>query len=373
MKRVRFLMVGGFLGAGKTTAMARLARHYARQGLNVGLVTNDQATGLVDTQNLRAQGFTVGEVAGACFCCKFNDLVATAQNLAEHQQPDIILAEPVGSCTDLAATVVEPLRALYGERYETGPLVVLLKPEHGRKILSGEEDAGFSPKAAYIFLKQLEEAEVIVINKIDKLTAVDVDDLRRLLKGRFPNQEAIAASAREGTGFDKLIAAIERSRPRRTSTPEVDYDVYAEGEAELGWLNCGVRVRARRPGGRFSLDTLVVQLVKRLAAALNAQGAEPAHLKVLAEADGAGAIANLVSSGSQVELSAASAADAAQAEMTVNARAAIDPAQLAELLRGQLAEFSEELDVRTEMHDLQHFRPGRPVPTHRMALSGDAS
>src|SRR5581483_4398312 len=105
MKRVRFVMLGGFLGAGKTTAMARLARHYVEQGLEVGLVTNDQALGLVDTQNLRAQGFDVGEVAGACFCCKFNDLVATAGQLSEDERPDVIIAEPVGSCTDLAATV----------------------------------------------------------------------------------------------------------------------------------------------------------------------------------------------------------------------------------------------------------------------------
>ncbi len=58
MPRVRFLMIGGFLGAGKTTAIARLARHYTDQGLNVGLVTNDQANDLVDTESLRAKGST---------------------------------------------------------------------------------------------------------------------------------------------------------------------------------------------------------------------------------------------------------------------------------------------------------------------------
>ena len=68
MKRVSFFMMGGFLGAGKTTALARLASHYGSEGKNVGLVTNDQAYDLVDTQSLRAQGFIVGEVPGACFC-----------------------------------------------------------------------------------------------------------------------------------------------------------------------------------------------------------------------------------------------------------------------------------------------------------------
>src|SRR5574337_237460 len=93
-RRVKFIMVGGFLGAGKTTTIARLARHYLERGLKVGLVTNDQAFGLVDTQSLRAQGFQVGEVTGACFCCKFNDLVETAARLAADERPDVIIAEP---------------------------------------------------------------------------------------------------------------------------------------------------------------------------------------------------------------------------------------------------------------------------------------
>src|SRR5215467_3162305 len=107
MKRLRFVMLGGFLGAGKTTAMTRLARFYVNRGQRVGLVTNDQAQDLVDTNSLRAQGFPVAEVAGACFCCRFDDLVAQVRQLEQKDRPDVILAEPVGSCTDLVATVVQ--------------------------------------------------------------------------------------------------------------------------------------------------------------------------------------------------------------------------------------------------------------------------
>src|SRR5438128_12354137 len=114
MKRLRFILIGGFLGAGKTTTMARLARFYRNRGQRVGLVTNDQAQDLVDTTSLRAQGFPVAEVAGACFCCRFDDLVGKVGDLEKDRRPDVIVAEPVGSCTDLVATVVQPLRDLYG-------------------------------------------------------------------------------------------------------------------------------------------------------------------------------------------------------------------------------------------------------------------
>src|SRR5579864_2277737 len=135
MKQLRFIMVGGFLGAGKTTTLARLARFYLDRGQKVGLVTNDQAADLVDTTSLRAQGFPVEEVAGACFCCRFDDLVGKVGRLEQAERPDVILAEPVGSCTDLVATVVQPLRDLYGERFEVAPYPVLFKPSHGLRIL----------------------------------------------------------------------------------------------------------------------------------------------------------------------------------------------------------------------------------------------
>jgi G3E family GTPase len=167
MKRIRFILVGGFLGAGKTTALARLARHYQQRGQRVGLVTNDQAQDLVDTLSLRTQGFAVEEVAGACFCCRFTDLIANVRRLEERGRPDVFLAEPVGSCTDLVATVVQPLRDLYGARFEVAPYPVLFKPSHGLSILRNEAGSGFSPKAAYIFRKQLEEADAIVLNRID--------------------------------------------------------------------------------------------------------------------------------------------------------------------------------------------------------------
>ena len=114
-KSVRLCVVGGFLGAGKTTALLRLARAYSKEGLRVGLITNDQAEGLVDTGSLRVRGFRVEEIAGACFCCKFDDLAQAAERIRVEDRPDVLLGEPVGSCTDLAATVVAPFRKLYGE------------------------------------------------------------------------------------------------------------------------------------------------------------------------------------------------------------------------------------------------------------------
>ena len=362
MKRIRFLMVGGFLGAGKTTTIALLARHYIDQGLNVGIVTNDQAYNLVDTQSLRSQGFRVGEVPGACFCCKFDDLVETANQLSAEQTPDLIIAEPVGSCTDLVATVVRPMQELFGDRFEIGPLIVLLKPEHGRKILSGATGGGFSPKAEYIFLKQIEEADYIVVNKADKLSTEQQKELLELVSQRF-DQPTILISAREKTGMDALVEAAGAKGFRRQKTMEVDYKIYAEGEAELGWYNCQLTATSSE---RFELDQLVLNLVKGLASDLNAGNAETAHLKVMGQTLTETAIANLVSSDSPAELSMASEIKTAKADLLVNARVAVDPDQLTALVAQQVIAISETMQIQLELAGVQSFRPAPPEPTHRL-------
>ena len=123
-----YIMVGGFLGAGKTTAMLRLAEHLTARGRRVGLITNDQSHGLVDTSIVTAKGYPVEEITGGCFCCRFNSLTDAAERLTRDARPDVFLAEPVGSCTDLRATVQYPLRRLYGDDYRVAPLSVLVDP-----------------------------------------------------------------------------------------------------------------------------------------------------------------------------------------------------------------------------------------------------
>ena len=362
MKPIRFLMVGGFLGAGKTTTIGKLAAHYVAAGKNVALVTNDQAYDLVDTHTLRAQGFQVGEVPGACFCCKFDDLIDTVGSMSDQQTPDIVIAEPVGSCTDLVATVIQPMRELFGDRFELGPLVVLLKPNHGKKILSETQGKGFSPKAEYIFLKQLEEADSIAVNKIDRLNDADQTELIELVRRRFPDVNCFGLSSKTGTGFEDLITAVEADPIKRNQMMEMDYATYAEGEAELGWLNCQITAAGEL---RFSLDDVVLKLVAQIGQRLSDAGHEVAHLKVLGQTLNDAAVANLVGSAVEAELSLASEIKPTQADLLVNARVAVDPDQLREIVLTVTQKLAKQLNIALTVGNIQSFRPSKPEPTHR--------
>lgn len=360
---VRFVLVGGFLGAGKTTTVARLAKHYQARGHRVGVVTNDQAHDLVDTNALRAQGLAVEEVPGACFCCRFDDLVARVGALEGSRRPDVILAEPVGSCTDLVATVVQPLKDLYAGRFEVAPYAVLFKPGHGLRILQNRPAGGFSPKAAYIFTKQLEEADAIVINRADELTATEADELEALVRARFPGAPVLRASAATGAGFDALTELLDRTGPFGRKILNIDYDIYAAGEAELGWLNAAARLTAPAP---FDLDAVLFAILRELADECRTAGGEVAHLKLIGTDDaGAFAVGNVVSNDTAPKLSLPSGLRPVAADLIVNARVAMDPAVLEAEVRRVVAARCAAAGVAVEFRASQSLRPGRPVPTHR--------
>jgi len=114
---------------------------------------------------------------------------------------------------------------------------------------------------------------------------------------------------------------------------DVDYDIYAEGEAELGWLNGQVSIEAAE---EFDLDQLLIDLVHRLQVRLQSAEAEVAHLKVIGMTDGGYAVANLVSSATTAELSLPSRTASRQVNVIVNARVATDPAVLESIVKSEL-------------------------------------
>jgi Ni2+-binding GTPase involved in maturation of urease and hydrogenase len=358
-------MVGGFLGAGKTTALLRLAEHFTSRGRRVGLITNDQSQGLVDTTVVTASGYPVEEITGGCFCCRFNSLTDAADRLTRDARPDVFLAEPVGSCTDLRATVQYPLRRLYGDDYRVAPLSVLVDPLRAERMLGIEPGRVFSPKVQYVYEKQLEEADIIVVNKSDLLGPDRRAALERALRARFPQAEVVTVSARTGADLDDWFGRLSGPLASRAAM-DVDYDLYAEGEALLGWLNATCRVSAYQA---FDGNGFLEQLADRIQRAVTEAGIEIAHFKMtLAPADGNDlAVLNLVRTDGRSESVHRLVEELTDGELIVNLRAEGDPGQLNGIVTAALEATSRQSGVSIHVEHSEHFRPGRPEPTHRMA------
>ncbi|MFW5684594.1 MAG: GTP-binding protein [Spirochaetota bacterium] len=357
-ERTRLMIIGGFLGAGKTTTILRLAELLQANGMRFGIVTNDQGSDLVDTHFLRAHGLVVNEVTGGCFCCNFDQFAAALGSYRE--QADVVLAEPVGSCTDLVATLFRPLRAEQTSRFEIAPLSVVIDPRRARRFLASTG----SPEINYLFEKQAEEADILLLNKTDSLSPDESRALRSQLEERFPGRPVLEISARDGTGLDELMH-LSGTAEHRDRALTISYDRYGESEAALGWLNLRAILPSPSANGAPAErdgNALATALLDGIAGAARDAEWEIAHAKLYLVSGLDYAKASLTETEGTPSLDERMNTRGGTLELVLNARVAADPDELTETVHDVIARLVPEVEFQTE----SAFRPSYPTPTHRI-------
>ena len=232
----------------------------------------------------------VEEVVGGCFCCKFDELIDHVDKILVHN-PDILLGEPVGSCTDFVAAVANPIKINYRDGFIFAPFSTMVDPERLRELLLGESPTTFPEDVGYLFGKQAEEAELIVLNKIDQLKPEESKRLAGLLRQRFPTKQVLPLSALEGDGLEAWLDLLVTRRPgAATVLGQIDYDRYAHAEAVLGWLNAAVKITAQRP---FNPADMLERVILRIRDRLLDRKAGVGHLKLVVTSRGHSAWGNL--------------------------------------------------------------------------------
>ncbi len=380
MTQPHLIVLGGFLGAGKTSGVVALSGWLADQGIRVACIANDQGEDLVDTTLLRAHGLATEEITGGCFCCRFDALLGAASRLGAAVRPDVIVAEAVGSCTDLAATVTAPMRRMVGDTMTVAPLSVVIDAVCARGVLGLDSADAWSTDVTYLYIKQIEEADLLVLNKCDLLPAAAVDELLTALRDRAPSARIFPVSVRHGSGLQPWFTELLYGAPRRHDALDIDYHRYAAGEARLGWLNAGFDVRAASPRDG---DALLLAVMRAVHQRLREQGVAIAHLKMTLAAEQADnslspstgrdegaavAAIQLTATARTPEVSSRLARPIDRGRIIVNLRAEASPTVLDSAVRAVPA-LIERNDAawRLTLSRLDAFQPAPPVPTHRDA------
>ena len=344
-KKPWIVLVGGFLGAGKTTLLLAAAKELERRGLRSAVILNDQGEALVDTKYVALRGLEYGEVTGGCFCCRFSGLIQVMDKLLEHS-PDVIFAEPVGSCTDISATILHPLNE-YSEFYRVAPFTVLVDPKRADALLRDDADWNLS----FLFRKQLQEADLICFTKSDISPAVPA------IASRTVRQ----ISARTGQGVAAwLDEVLSGDISAGTEILDIDYEQYAQAEAALGWLNMRVSIRLKVP---ISPAVILGSLLDRLDADFTAAGIAIVHLKAIVLAETGFLKAAICANGQQPAVEGMlDASPARDHDLLLNLRAMGEAEQVREIVEINLKSMEFEL---TGLR-ITCFHPAAPRPERRM-------
>ena len=349
-QRPWIVIVGGFLGSGKTSLIFAAAHLLEQRGVRCAVILNDQSEGLVDTRQSEAQGLLSQEVTGGCFCCRFSELMSAIEDLQTFS-PDVIFAEPVGSCTDISATVFGPLRESF-DRYRVAPFTVLADPARALELLAEDADSDM----AFLFEKQLQEADLVCMTKADLYP-----DAAGVPAAGISGAETRRLSAMTGQGVQEWLDEILfGSQEAGRTTLEIDYGRYAQAEAALAWLNLSFDLEPAPP----SSPALVIgPLMDKLDMALTAAAIPIVHLKVFDRSESGWLKAAVCANGEDPRVEGnLDASPAGRHELVLNLRAKGDPEVVRRIVEEQLSHIEGQIH---EMH-LECFSPAPPKPERRV-------
>jgi hypothetical protein len=343
--RPTIVVVGGFLGAGKTSMILSAAQRLEKSGTRCAVLLNDQGVELVDTRLTELRKVPAREVTGGCFCCRFSDLVAAIESLRE-LRPEVIFAEPVGSCTDIAATVLGPLREEFG-RYKIAPFTVLVDPERARAMSGDNPD----PNLAFLFRNQLQEADLVCLSKSDLYPET----------AALPGLQTRRMSSASGQGVEEWLNEIlGKEMEADLRTLEIDYAQYAQAEAALAWVNLSFRLELATA---VSPAEVAGPFLDELVHALTEDEIEIVHLKLIDSAPSGWVKAALCANGDNPMVEGIlDASPASEHEFLLNLRAIAEPGRVRAILERQL----NGLARKTSELRLDCFSPAPPVPERRI-------
>jgi len=356
-------LVGGFLGSGKTTAIIEAARLLMSEGLKVGVVTNDQGKYLVDTAFVRLSDLPAVEVTGGCFCCNFNDLNEKLVQLVSEIKPDVVFAESVGSCADIVATVVKPLGNLDDDRIQPTSFSVFVDGRLLKRWYAGEE-LPFSKDVVYIFEKQIEEAGMLVINKMDLLSPGDIQLLEERVGAQgddilFRFQNSLSKKSVQGWVNALRSGAV----PLPGSSLEIDYDRYGRGEAHMAWLDETLTLSIQQDDPRM----VIIDWLNTLLGTLKEKGFGVGHLKFVLQSGEWSAKLSFTSVDEMDWEDAVPEIALADIQILVNARVETTAVELRQIILLSLQQTQEKHTFSYEETNVEFFHPGEPKPTYRIS------
>lgn len=182
---MKILIISGFLGSGKTTSVVKIGKYLKDRGNTIAVLVNDVADVGVDGQVISENGLDSKEMPRGCICCTLK--YALEGNIALIQaesDPDILIIEPTGvAFPDRIKEQIEKME--FGSEVTMGPIISLIDGSKFSQIMEHSE---------YAATKQMENADLIVINKIDLMTDQEIGAVENIVRKINPDAGVFALS-----------------------------------------------------------------------------------------------------------------------------------------------------------------------------------
>ena len=184
--RIPTNVVTGFLGVGKTTAILDLLAR-KDDGERWAVLVNEYGEVSIDGAILEGgggEGITVRDVSGGCICCATAPYLQVALHLLlTEAKPHRLIVETTG--LGHPGRLLDTLRASYADRLDLRATVTVVSPDDFTTPGMLENP---------VFREQVDLADVLVLNKLDRADDAVVKDFQNWANAIFPPKLLIAAT-----------------------------------------------------------------------------------------------------------------------------------------------------------------------------------
>ena len=359
MTTTRLLVLGGYLGAGKTTLAVNMAKTMKQRfDKSVAIITNDQGDVLVDTEYSKDAGFDTKEIMGGCFCTNFDRFVSSARTLVLDGKPDVIIAEPIGSSTNIMSSVVAPMRSLYPDEFSVAPLMVVVDCVRALDILSEKKERK-TETVDLIPAHQIRDAEIVILSKADLVDNATIDAIRKEIDKILPGCRMIETSSMDLRNIDDIISIV-LSDEKSVKAPIAEQNQgFAFEKAKLGWYSGTYKLTPKDDLDMYGMATDLMRGVAKV------YGPESiVHVKVMLESEDAACKMSLVQKEMQVDGIVGSRYMRKPGQLVLNARVISPPKKLEEVMRGIMDEAVAKYPIELEKTGEKCFMPKPESPSH---------
>ncbi|AFV23115.1 hypothetical protein Mpsy_0906 [Methanolobus psychrophilus R15] len=182
---MKVLVIGGFLGSGKTTTILRLGRDFSNAGNKVAIIVNEIGEVGIDGDVISKYGLQTTELTSGCICCSLKvNMKTTISILMRDYKPDILLIEPTGIA--FPQIIKNEIKLMDLKDTTIQPLVTLIDGSRFKQLMK---------EVKHFAMRQIIDAEVLGINKLDLVDKIQIPIIETSIQQLNPKAKVILLSA----------------------------------------------------------------------------------------------------------------------------------------------------------------------------------
>ena len=281
--KTKYMVVSGFLGAGKTTAMIAFSRDIKRRGLgSPAVLANDLGAGnIVDAEFCVAAGVMTLPISGGCICYQHENLVGKLHQL-ESAGADVIFSDIPGCGIGALDHVYLELSEKEKGEFELMPFLCIVDPERMKMVMPEQANLNLPEEMSFLLDAQMAEADLIVLNKADSVSEEEVESITAFIKNIYPKTPVMTMSAMKGTGVSEVVDYLLANRSEAVHR-EIGYgsDEFIAAEEKMSWFNTRVYLQHREEKD-INFNEVIADIFEGIRDGLKENGSNVPHLKMFA-------------------------------------------------------------------------------------------